>query len=187
MQIPDLMRRCVMFLYAKGKELHLLKLSPVMSKFFATLLLLVGLLGVNAQDTLHRYFIGSSKRKSFYEFTYRTSVEEGKPDRILVQVDDLVVDSVHVPFNIIEKVVKATSYMARMNLMDTSTYRLYQGSNPLVSIGIFERGEDVHLPSNPSLYISWKYMGKDEHGSLKTYQMYTHFDLKGNLINYKIL
>jgi hypothetical protein len=142
---------------------------------------------VNAQDSLHRYFIGSSKGKPFYEFTYRTSVEEGKPDRILVQVDYLVVDSVHVPFNMIEKVVKATSYLARMNLMDTSSYGLYQGTNPLLSIGIFERGEILHLPSNPSLYISWKYLGKDEHGSLKTYEMYTHFDLNGNLINYKIL
>jgi len=142
---------------------------------------------VNAQDSLHRYFIGSSKGEPLYEFAYRTSVEEGKLDRILVQVDNLVVDSVHVPFNIIEKVVKATSYLARMNLMDTSSYRIYHGANPLVSIGFFERGKNIHLPSNPSLYISWKYIGKDEHGSLKTYQMYTHFDLKGNLIDYKIL
>jgi hypothetical protein len=74
-----------------------------------------------------------------------------------------------------------------MNLMDTSSYRLYHGTNPLLSIGIFERGENMPLPSNPSLYVSWKYLGKDEHSSLKTYQMYTHFDLKGNLINYKIL
>jgi hypothetical protein len=142
---------------------------------------------VNAQDSLHRYFVGSSKGAPFYEFTYRTSVEEVTPDRILVQVDYLVVDSVHVPFNIIEKVVKATSYLARMNLKDTSSYRLYQGSNPLLSIGIFEKGTNIHIPSNPSLYVSWKYAGKDEHGSLKTYQMYTHFDLKGNLINFKIL
>jgi hypothetical protein len=80
-----------------------------MSKFFVTLLLLVGLLEVNAQDSLHRYFIDDGKLGPFYEFTYRTSVEEGKPDRILVQVDNLVVDSVHVPLNIMEKVVKATS------------------------------------------------------------------------------
>ena len=158
-----------------------------MSKFFVTFFLLVGLLEVNAQDSLHRFFIGSSKGVPFYEFTYHTSVDEGKPDRILVQVDNLVVDSVHVPFNVIEKVVKATSYLARMNLMDASSYRLYQGTNPLVSIGFFERGKNIRLPSNPSLYISWKYMGKDEHGSLKTYQMYTHFDLKGNLIGFKIL
>ena len=158
-----------------------------MSKFFVTLLLLVVLLEVNAQDSLHRYFIDSGRVGPFYEFTYRTSVEEGRTDRILVQVDYLVVDSVHVPFNMIEKVVKATSYLARMNLMDTSSYGLYQGTNPLLSIGIFERGEILHLPSNPSLYISWKYLGKDEHGSLKTYEMYTHFDLNGNLINYKIL
>lgn len=111
-----------------------------MSKFFVTLLLLVGLLEVNAQDSLHRYFIGSFTGKPFYEFTYRTTAEEGKPDRILVQVDYLVVDSVHVPFSIIEKIVKATSHLARMNLMDTSSYRLYQGTNPLLSIGIFERG-----------------------------------------------
>ena len=155
-----------------------------MSKFFVTLLSLIGLIEVNAQDSLHRYFIGSFTGKPFYEFTYRTTAEEGKPDRILVQVDNPVVDSVHVPFNLIEKVVKATSYLAWMNLRDTSSYRLFQGTNPLVSIGFFEKGP---IPSNPSLYISWKYMGKDEHGSLKTYQMYTHFDLNGNLINYKIM
>ena len=158
-----------------------------MSKFFVTLLLLIGLLEVNAQDSLHRYFIGSSKGVPFYEFTYHTSLDEGKPDRILVQVDNLVVDSVHVPFIVIEKVVKATSHLARMNLMDISSYRLYQGTNPLLSIGIFEKGDKIRLPSNPSLYISWKYIGRDEHGSLKAYQMYTHFDLNGNLINYKIL
>jgi hypothetical protein len=158
-----------------------------MSKFFVTLLLLVGPIEVNAQDSLHRYFLDSTKEKSYYEFTYRTSIEEGKPDRILVQVDDLVVDSLHVPFKVIEKVVKATSNLARANLKDSSSYRFYQGTNPLLSIGIFDRGKNMHLPSNPSLHISWKYMGKDEHGSLKTYQMYTHFDLKGNLISYKIL
>jgi hypothetical protein len=106
---------------------------------------------VNAQGSLHRYFPGSSKVEPYpyYEFTYRTSVGEGKPDRILVQVYNLVVDSVHIPFNIIEKVVNATSNLARMNLKDTSSYRLYQGSNPLLSIGIFERGKNMHLPSNP--------------------------------------
>jgi|SRR5450432_2845 len=156
-----------------------------MSKFFVTLFSLIYLLDVNAQDSLHRYSLGSTKDKSFYEFTYRTSVEEGKPDRILVQVDDLVVDSVHVSFNVIKKVVKATSDLARTNLKDSSSYRFYQGTNPLVSIGIFDKR--TRIPSNSSLYVSWKYMGKDEHGSLKTYQMYTHFDLKGNLINYKIL
>jgi hypothetical protein len=117
---------------------------------------------VNAQDSLHRYFLGSSKVEPYpyYEFIYRTSVGEGNPDRVLVQVYNLVVDSVHIPFNIIEKVVNATSNVARMNLKDTSSYRLYQGSNPLLSIGIFERGKNMHLPSNPSLHISWKYMGR---------------------------
>jgi hypothetical protein len=159
-----------------------------MSKFFVTLLLLVGLIEVNAQDSLHRYRIGTGNGVvPLYEFTYHTSVDEGKPDRILVEVDNMVVDSVHVPFKVIEKVVKATSRLARMNLMDPSSYRLYQGTNPLVSIGIFDKGKEIRLPSNPSLYISWKYMGKDEHGSFKTYQLYAHFDLNGNLINYKIL
>jgi hypothetical protein len=159
-----------------------------MSKFFVTLLMLIGLREVNAQDSLHKYYIGSAGiRAPLYEFSYHTSVEEGKPDQILVQVDYLVVDSLHVPFKTIKKIVKMASYRARMNLMDTSSYRLYHGTNPILSIGIFERGEEVELPSNPSLHISWKYMGKDEHGSLKTYQMYTHFDLKGNLISYRIL
>jgi hypothetical protein len=156
-----------------------------MSKFFVTLLLLTGILEGNAQDSLHKYHLQEDTLKSYYEFTYRTLVNKGNPDRVLVQVDDLVVDSVHVPFNVIEKVVKATSNLAQTNLKDSSSYRFYQGTNPLVSIGIF--GKRTHIPSNSSLYVSWKYMGKDEHGSLKTYQMYTHFDLKGNLISYKIL
>ena len=156
-----------------------------MRKIPIIFLLFIGLLRVNGQDSLHKYFIGNGI--PYYEFTYHTSVENGKPDRILVQVDYLVVDSVHVPFKIIEKIIKATSYIARMNLMDTSSYRLFHGTNPLISIGIFEKGEKVHLPSNPSLYISWKYMGNDEHSSLKTYQMFTQFDLKGVLIKYKIL
>ena len=158
-----------------------------MRKFLVTLLMFFGMLKVNAQDSLHRYFIGDMGRTPLYEFLYHTSVEEGKPDQILVQVDYLVVDSLHIPFKIIEKIVKITSYRARKNLMDTSSYRLYHGTNPILSIGIFEKGEKVELPTNPSLHVSWKYTGKDEHGSLKTYQMYTHFDLNGNLINYKIL
>ena len=158
-----------------------------MSKSCIVLLLLLGQLDLNAQDSLHRYFINGITGAPFYEFTYHTSVDEGKPDKILVEVDNLIVDSVHAPFKLIEMVVKATSHLAMVTLIDASSYRLYHGANPLLSIGIFEKGEKIHIPSTPSLYISWKFMGNDEHGSMKIYQMYSHFDLKGNLINYKTL
>jgi hypothetical protein len=154
-----------------------------MKSLFVVLSLIVISLSTFAQTTIKK--VAFNRRDNGlssirYDCTFQTKDGMGKPDSVIVTVDNELIDSLHFSDSLINSMIHSADFDAKYSLKEKISYQIDHSENVMLFMG---KDYKTH---KPQINMIWYYIGQNAYGAKRSNRLYASYDMQGNYLDHSI-